>query len=60
MDDILGLIESVIAHRIIISPEARLGQSKADKLIREIVKKIPLPVLKQTFKALFGRVHVLS
>jgi len=45
-DDILGLIVPVIAHRIILSAEARLGQAKADKIIKDIVKRIPLPILK--------------
>lgn len=43
-DDIIGLIEPVIAHRIILSPEARLGQTKVDKVIKDIVKKIAVPI----------------
>jgi MoxR-like ATPases len=44
-DDIIKLVEPVLAHRIIISPEARLSQTKPDKVLKGIVSKIPVPVL---------------
>lgn len=44
-DDILKLIVPVIAHRIILSPEARLSQTKVDKVLKSIVSRIPVPVL---------------
>lgn len=44
-DDIIKLIEPVLAHRIIISPEARLSQTKPGKVLKGIVSKIPVPVL---------------
>ncbi len=44
-DDILKLVHPVIAHRIILAPEARLAQTKVDKILKNIVAKIPLPVL---------------
>lgn len=44
-DDIIRLIQPVIAHRIILSPEARLSQTKVDKLLKTIVARIPVPVL---------------
>jgi MoxR-like ATPases len=44
-DDILKLIPQVISHRIILSPEARLSQLKVDKIMKNIVAKIPVPVL---------------
>lgn len=44
-DDIIKLIPSVIAHRIILSPEARLSQTKVEKVLKSIVAKIPVPVL---------------
>lgn len=44
-DDIIKLAVPVIAHRIILSPEARLAHVKVDKVIRDILKKIPVPVL---------------
>lgn len=45
-DDILTLIVPVIAHRIILSPEARLAQTGVQKVLKEILSKIPVPVLK--------------
>ncbi len=44
-DDILDLMIPVIAHRIILSPEARLAQTKVEKVLKDIVSKIPVPVL---------------
>lgn len=44
-DDILHLVQPVLAHRIILSPEARLSQAKADKVLKTIVAKVPVPVL---------------
>lgn len=44
-DDILELIVPVIAHRIILSPEARLAQTSTKKVLKEIITKIPIPVL---------------
>lgn len=44
-DDIIKLIFPVISHRIILSPEARLSQTKIEKVLKTIVSKIPVPVL---------------
>lgn len=44
-DDILKLIQPVIAHRIILVPEARLSQTKVDRILKNITAKIPIPVL---------------
>lgn len=44
-DDIHKLIVPVIAHRIILSPEARLAQTKVDKVLKDIISKIPVPIL---------------
>lgn len=44
-DDILKLIQPVLSHRIILSPEARLSQTKVDKVLKTILSKIPIPVL---------------
>lgn len=46
-DDILKLIQPVLSHRIILSPEARLSQTKVEKILRNILAKIPVPVLAQ-------------
>ncbi|HKL80087.1 MAG TPA: MoxR family ATPase [Mobilitalea sp.] len=45
-DDILKLIIPVIAHRIILSPEAKLSQTKVEKVLKAIIAKIQVPVLK--------------
>lgn len=44
-DDILKLIQPVIAHRLILSPEARISQVKTEKVLKNIISKIPVPVL---------------
>ena len=44
-DDILSLIRPVLAHRIILSPEARLSQTKVEKVLKNVVAKVPVPVL---------------
>jgi MoxR-like ATPase len=44
-DDILRLVQPVIAHRIILSSEARLSQAKAALILRTIVGKVQIPVL---------------
>lgn len=46
-DDILKLVQPVLSHRIILSPEARLSQTKVEKVLKNIVAKIPVPVLTQ-------------
>ncbi|MDF2538032.1 MAG: MoxR family ATPase [Herbinix sp.] len=45
-DDVMKLILPVISHRIILAPEARLSQTKVEKVIKNIISKIPVPVLK--------------
>jgi MoxR-like ATPase len=44
-DDILELIVPVIAHRIILSPEARLAHTKEEKVLADIISKLKIPVL---------------
>lgn len=44
-DDIFKLIPPVLSHRIILSPEARLSQTKVEKVLKTIQSKIPVPVL---------------
>lgn len=44
-DDVLKLIQPVLSHRIILSPEARLSQTKVEKVLKTIQSKIPVPVL---------------
>lgn len=44
-DDIIKLIGPVLAHRIILSPEARLSQTRVEKLLKTITAKVHVPVL---------------
>ena len=44
-DDIIKLVEPVLAHRIIMSPEARLSQIKPGAALKLILNKIAVPVL---------------
>ena len=44
-DDILKLVIPVLAHRIILSPEARLAQMTVEKVLKSILTRIPVPVL---------------
>lgn len=46
-DDIIGLIQPVISHRIILTPEARISQTKAERILKTVVSRIPVPVLKE-------------
>lgn len=42
-DDIKALAESALAHRVILSPSARLRDISAEDVIEEIVGKLPVP-----------------
>jgi MoxR-like ATPase len=42
-DDIKDLAVSVLAHRIIVSPEARLRELGTDRIIQDIIHNIPVP-----------------
>lgn len=44
-DDIIHLVQPVLAHRIILSSEARLSQAKTASVLKTIVAKIQVPVL---------------
>jgi MoxR-like ATPase len=43
-DDIMRLVQPVLAHRIILAPEARLSQTKVDKVLKNLVAKVAVPV----------------
>lgn len=45
-DDIISLVLPVLSHRIILSPEARISQTKTSKILKTITSRIPVPVLK--------------
>jgi MoxR-like ATPase len=42
-DDIKALAVAVLAHRVIVSPAARLRELSADRLVQEIVHNAPVP-----------------
>jgi MoxR-like ATPase len=42
-DDIQALAIAVLAHRIIVSPAARLSDLGSDSIIQEIVHAMPAP-----------------
>jgi MoxR-like ATPase len=42
-DDIKALAVSVLAHRIIVSPAARLRDLSSDRIMQEIVLATPVP-----------------
>ena len=44
-DDIMRLVHPVLAHRIILAPEARLSQTKVEKVLKSLVAKVTVPVL---------------
>ena len=43
-DDVKAVAEPVLAHRLIVAPEARSAGLAADDLIREAIEKTPVPV----------------
>lgn len=42
-DDIKALVVAVLAHRIIVSPAARLRELSADRIVQEIMYSTPVP-----------------
>ena len=42
-DDIKALTEPVLAHRLIVTPAARLKKFTASKLLRDVLSQLPLP-----------------
>jgi MoxR-like ATPase len=42
-DDIQEMAVSVLGHRIIVGPAARLREVSSDRIVREIVENIPVP-----------------
>jgi MoxR-like ATPase len=43
-DDVKDLAPSVLAHRLIMRPEARLRQLTGEAVVQEIVNSVPIPV----------------
>ncbi|MCJ7750180.1 MAG: MoxR family ATPase [Armatimonadetes bacterium] len=44
-DDIKGLAASVLCHRLILKPEARVRQADLVELVAELVDSVPVPVV---------------
>jgi MoxR-like ATPase len=42
-DDIKDMAASVLAHRIIVGPAARLRELSAEKIVQEILENLPVP-----------------
>ena len=42
-DDVKLLAEATLGHRVILSSSARLQEMRTGDLIREILRKIPVP-----------------
>jgi MoxR-like ATPase len=42
-DDIKALAVAVLAHRVIVSPAARLRELSSDRLVQEIIQNAPVP-----------------
>jgi len=45
-DDVKGLVESTFAHRLIISPSARLKNVEARAVVEQIATSVPVPGLR--------------
>ncbi|HSK14942.1 MAG TPA: MoxR family ATPase [Gaiellaceae bacterium] len=43
-DDVQAVAATVLAHRLILSPEARSGGLDAEEVVRELVERTPVPV----------------
>jgi MoxR-like ATPase len=42
-DDVQALAQACLAHRIILGPAARLQEINAEKLVSELLEKVPIP-----------------
>jgi len=43
-DDVKALAPPVLAHRLILNPEARLRGRQVEQIVQEIVNTVPVPV----------------
>jgi MoxR-like ATPase len=43
-DDVKAIAEPVLAHRLIVSPEARASGTTSEELVRDALEKTPVPV----------------
>ncbi len=44
-DDILHVIKPVLAHRLILSPDARLNKLSAESVLSKIIARVSVPIL---------------
>ncbi|HEU4963287.1 MAG TPA: MoxR family ATPase [Bacilli bacterium] len=49
-DDVKSLVSATLAHRIILKSEARLGGASVDKILQDILKQVPAPVVRERVK----------
>jgi len=42
-DDLKALAENVLAHRLVVTPEAQLAGMRAGDLLREVLQSVPVP-----------------
>ncbi len=42
-DDVKGLAEATLAHRVIVGPAARIKDISAEAIIAEVLKRVPVP-----------------
>jgi len=42
-DDVKALVVSVLGHRVIVSPAARLRELSADRIVDEVLRNLPVP-----------------
>ena len=43
-DDVKAVAEPVLAHRLIVAPEARAAGTTSGELVRDALEKTPVPV----------------
>lgn len=44
-DDVKELTEHVLAHRVILNPDARLRRLNTGQVIRELLRQVPIPIV---------------
>ena len=54
-DDVQHLLVAVLAHRLILTPEAQLSQTDAAGVLRRIMGSIPIPTASRTPQRATGR-----
>jgi MoxR-like ATPase len=42
-DDVQGLVEPVLAHRLLLTPQARVAERTAADVLAEVVEAVPVP-----------------